>query len=66
MTAPIMELSEALAGLTGQTQQDVLQVFYSCSKPSSDASNDSRCIDLNQVETALHLEEGFFRKAIGR
>jgi hypothetical protein len=66
MTVPIMELSEALAGLTGQTQQDVLQVFLSCSKPNSDTSSGSKCIDLNQVEVALHLEEGFFRKAIGR
>lgn len=57
MKGHIMELSEALAGLTGQTQQDVLQVLLSCSKPSSDASNDSRCINLNLVEAALHLDE---------
>ncbi|WP_339820513.1 hypothetical protein MKZ15_05680 [Paenibacillus sp. FSL R7-0216] len=62
----ISQLIDALAVKTGRSRQEVTCVFRSCITTNPDNPEGPGSIELNDVEKALEMEPGFFRRAVGR
>jgi hypothetical protein len=60
------QLISAISELTGRNRQEVITVFKSCLRPDPDRPDGPLWVELNDVEKALGMEPGFFRRAAGR
>ena len=59
-------LVNALAELTGRSQQEVVNVFHSCATIDPNDLKARPSVELTEVEKALGMEPGFFSQAVGR
>lgn len=57
-------LIDALSVISGRNRQEVLNVFQSCATTDPDRPGDRPSIELLDVERALGLESGFFKRII--
>lgn len=60
------QLINAVAELTERNRQEVIAVFKSCLRPDPDRPDRPLWVELNDVEKALGMEPGFFRRVAGR